>query len=243
MSTPSLVTLKVWRFDPEVDKKPYFQSYQVPVSKGLTVLGALFYVTDRVDGSLSYRYCCRAGVCGSCAMYINGAYRLACETQVSLFPDGEITIGPLPRMRVIKDLVVDLEPFFAKYEMIKPYLINNSKPPEKERHQSPKDRKKIDEVIDCILCASCYSSCPTVWMSEDRDGYLGPAALTKAWRFVADSRDEAKRERLELVGSEAGVWRCHTAFNCVEACPKRINCTEAIQQLKKKVILSKFGLG
>ena len=243
MSTPSLVTLKVWRFDPEVDKKPYFQSYQVPVSKGLTVLGALFYVTDRVDGSLSYRYCCRAGVCGSCAMYINGAYRLACETQVSLFPDGEIVVGPLPRMRVIKDLVVDLEPFFAKYEMIKPYLINNSKPPERERLQSPKDRKRIDEVIDCILCASCYSSCPTVWMSEDRDGYLGPAALTKAWRFVADSRDEAKRERLELVGSEAGVWRCHTAFNCVEACPKRINCTEAIQQLKKKVILSKFGLG
>ncbi|MHB0871274.1 MAG: succinate dehydrogenase/fumarate reductase iron-sulfur subunit [Chloroflexota bacterium] len=238
----SVATLKVWRFDPKVDEKPYYQSYQVPVNPGMTVLQGLFYVTDRLDGSLSYRSCCRAGVCGSCAMFINGAYRLACETQIGWFPEGEITIGPLPRLKVIKDLVVDLEPFFAKYEQIKPYLINNSKPPEKERLQSPKDRRKLNETIDCILCASCYSSCPTVWMSEEEDGYLGPAALTKAWRFVADSRDEGTKERMEVVASEHGLWRCHTAFNCVEACPKKINCTDSIQNLKKKAILGKFGI-
>jgi succinate dehydrogenase / fumarate reductase iron-sulfur subunit len=242
MSDLSTATLKVWRFDPQADAEPYYQSYQVPVTKGMTVLQGLFHVTDRLDGSLSYRFCCRAGVCGSCAMYINGAYRLACETQIGLFPDGQITIGPLPRLRVIKDLVVDLEPFFAKYEMIKPYLINNSRPPEKERYQSPKDRKKLNEMIDCILCASCYSSCPTVWMSEEKDGYLGPAALTKAWRFVADSRDEGTKERMEVIASENGLWRCHTAFNCVEACPKHINPTEAIQNLKKKAIMGKFGI-
>ncbi|MGE5619667.1 MAG: succinate dehydrogenase iron-sulfur subunit [Sphingomonadaceae bacterium] len=242
MSDLSVATLKVWRFDPKVDDEPYFQTYQVPVAQGMTVLQGLFYVTDRLDGSLAYRSCCRAGVCGSCAMFINGAYRLACETQIGWFPDGQITIGPLPRLKVIKDLVVDLEPFFAKYELIKPYLINNSKPPEKERLQSPKDRRKLNEVIDCILCASCYSSCPTVWMSEEEDGYLGPAALTKAWRFVADSRDEGTKERMEVVASEHGLWRCHTAFNCVEACPKKINCTDAIQNLKKKAILGKFGI-
>ena len=242
MSTARKATIKVWRFDPEVDKEPYWQSYEVPVSETTTVLQGLFYITDYIDGSLSYRYCCRAAVCGSCAMYINGSYRLACETQIAWFPDRVIEISPLPHLKVIKDLVVDLEPFFAKYEMIKPYLINNSKPPEKERYQSPKDRKKLDEMIDCILCASCYSSCPTVWMSEEKDGYLGPSALTKAWRFVADSRDQGAKERLKVVASEHGLWRCHTAFNCVEACPKKINCTDAIQNLKKKAILNKFGL-
>lgn len=242
MSDLSTATLRVWRFDPKVDSEPYYQSYQVPVTKGMTVLQGLFYVTDRLDGSLAYRSCCRAGVCGSCAMYINGAYRLACETQIGWFPDGQITIGPLPRLRVIKDLVVDLEPFFAKYEQIKPYLINNSQPPEKERYQSPEDRRKLNEMIDCILCASCYSSCPTVWMSEEKDGYLGPAALTKAWRFIADSRDQGAKERMEVIASENGLWRCHTAFNCVEACPKHINPTEAIQNLKKKAILGKLGI-
>ncbi len=243
MPTPSVVTLKVWRFDPKVDTEPYYQSYQIPTRKSLTVLESLFYVTDRLDGSLSYRACCRAGVCGSCAMFINGSYRLACETQVAWFPDGQITLGPLPRLKVIKDLVVDLEPFFAKYEQIKPFLISNSKAPEKERCQRPKDRKKLDEMIDCILCASCYSSCPTVWMGEEMDGYLGPAALTKAWRFIADSRDEGTKERMEVIASETGLWRCHTAFNCVEACPKHINTTDAIQHLKRKAILGKLGLG
>lgn len=242
MPTRNVAAIKVRRFDPEVDKEAYWQSYQVPIVGSMTVLQALFHITDYLDGSLSYRYCCRAAVCGSCAMFINGSYRLACETQISWFPNNEITISPLPRLTVIKDLVVDLEPFFAKYELIKPYLINNSKHHEKERYQSPKDRKKLDEVIDCILCASCYSSCPTVWMSEEKDGYLGPSALTKAWRFVADSRDQGAKERLDIVASEHGLWRCHTAFNCVEACPKKINCTEAIQNLKKKAILKKFGL-
>ena len=243
MSTTSEANLKVWRFDPAVDQKPYFQSYQVPTRKGLTVLEGLLHITDWLDGSLAYRSCCRAAVCGSCAMFINGSYRLACETQVALFGGGEITIGPLPRLKVVKDLVVDMEPFFAKYEAIKPFLINNSVAPEKERHQSPKVRHKIDSLIDCILCGSCYSSCPTVWMSEEKEGYIGPAALTKAWRFVADSRDQGAKERLGVIASEEGLWRCHTAFNCVEACPKKINCTDSIQQLKRKAILRKFGIG
>jgi len=174
------------------------------------------------------------------AVYINGSYRLACGTQVSDFKGKEIVISPLPHLQVIKDLVVDMEPFFAKYGAIKPYLINNTPPPEKERLQSPKERKRIDEMIDCILCACCYSSCPSVWTDP---AYKGPAAVLKANRFLADSRDNGTKERMPALDDEDGVWRCHTIFNCVEACPKDINPTDAIQQAKRKALKSKLGLG
>ena len=204
---------------------------QYRIGPGMTVLEAIFEVLEKQDGSIAFRYACRGAICGSCAMFINGSHRLACGTQVTSLNTTEITISPLPHLPLIKDLAVDMTPFFDNYEAIKPYLIANTPPPEKERLQSPDQRKAIDEAIDCILCGICYSSCPVVWTNKD---YLGPSALLKAYRFVADSRDEGLKERLATVGTEKGVWRCHTIFNCSEACPKGINPTNAIQQLKKR---------
>jgi len=240
MANGSTAKFRILRYDPDADAEPRYQTYEIPTREGLTVLEALFYILEKVDSSLAFRYACRCSVCGSCAVYINGSYRLACGTQVSDFKGKEIVISPLPHLQVIKDLVVDMEPFFAKYGAIKPYLINNTPPPEKERLQSPKERKRIDEMIDCILCACCYSSCPSVWTDP---AYKGPAAVLKANRFLADSRDNGTKERMPALDDEDGVWRCHTIFNCVEACPKDINPTDAIQQAKRKALKSKLGLG
>jgi succinate dehydrogenase / fumarate reductase iron-sulfur subunit len=169
-------------------------------------------------------------------MHINGKNRLACETQVTeVGPD--ITVEPLPHLGVIKDLVVDMTPFWDKYEKVRPYLITLTQNPERERLQSVEDRKKIDEYIDCILCACCYSSCSLDWWNKD---YLGPAALAKAYRFLADSRDEGKADRLRLVASDDGLFRCHTIFNCTEECPKKISPTQAIQNMKKQVLIGKL---
>jgi len=231
------ITLNVYRFDPDLDQEPYWKSYELPGREGVTVLEVLFEVLEHHDGSLAFRYSCREAICGACAMYINGSHRLACKTQVSHL--GRVLwVSPLPHMRVIKDLVVDMDPFFEKYKLIKPYLLSNSKPPEKERYQSPDERRYIDEMISCILCGSCYSSCPSVWTGEH---YLGPAALMWAYRFTADGRDEGDAERLNLTAQEGGLWRCHTIFNCTEACPKNINLTHSIQQLKKKAAARVLG--
>ena len=231
------VTYHVFRFDPEVDKESRYETFPVSAREGMTVLDGLIYILENLDNSLALRFSCREGVCGSCAMFINGSYRLACQTQLAELHADDVYVSPLPHLPVIRDLVVDMTRFFEKYEKVVPYLLNSEKPPEKEWLQSQQDRKKIDEVIDCILCASCYSSCPMVWT----DGrYLGPAAMTKAYRFVADSRDRGARQRLSVVDSEDGVWRCHTIFNCVEACPKNINPTYAIQQMKKKAVIKRL---
>ena len=230
------VILKVFRFDPDVDKGPYFSTYQVEPREGMTVIEALLDILDKQDSSLAFRYACRGAVCGSCAMYINGSYRLACETQLSMLGN-EILVCPLPHLRVIKDLVVDMSPFFEKYNEIMPYLMTETPAPQKERLQSPKQRKAVDPVIDCILCGSCYSACPMTWLDKE---YLGPAALAKAYRFVADSRDENQRERLMIVDSEEGIWRCHSIFNCVEACPKKINPADSIQRLRRRVLAQKL---
>ena len=232
MAAESKAVLKVFRFDPERDEEPYFDIFEINAREGMTVLEALFEILENHDNSLCFRYTCRGAVCGSCAMYINGAYRLACETQLSALGPGEITVYPLPHLAIIKDLVVDMAPFFEKFEMIMPYLKAGTSP-EKERLQSVKDRKVIDDAINCIMCASCYSACPMTWANKD---YLGPSALNKAYRFVADSRDEAGSERLALVSRENGIFRCHTIFNCVEACPKKIDQTSSIQQLKRKTM-------
>jgi len=234
------ITLKVFRLDPERDERPRFDRYRVPFRPGMTVLESLFHVLEHQDGSLAFRYSCRGAVCGACAMYINGSHRLACQTQVSDLKSKVVTVGPLPFMRVIRDLVVDLEPFFAAYEQVMPYLVRLSGPPEKEHIQSPAERARIDEQVGCLLCASCYSSCPSAWTGRE---YLGPSALQKAYRFCADSRDEGGARRLAIVGNERGVWRCHTVFNCVEACPKDLNPTVAIQELKKLVVLGGKGVG
>jgi succinate dehydrogenase / fumarate reductase iron-sulfur subunit len=230
-------TFRIQRFDPQHDQSPHTETFYVPLRKGMTVLEGLLDIVDSQDGSLAFRYSCRGAICGSDAMYINGAFRLACETQIASLLPGEVHISPLPYMKVIKDLVVDQEPFFRAYERIKPFLINEEPPPEKERLQTPEQRKQIDEMIDCILCASCYSSCPMHWTDSE---FLGPAALLKAYRFVGDSRDRGERERIKVVDSENGVWRCHTVFNCTEACPKKINLTWSIQALKRRSLINRL---
>lgn len=226
------ITFRVRREDPHNKKDPEarYEEYAVPYEGTLTVLEGLFYIQEHLDGSLAFRYCCRASVCGSCAMYINGAYRLACQTNVKHLDTEVITVAPMPHLPVVKDLVCDMDEFFAKYEYVEPWLIRGSRDPDKELPQSPKDRKKLDMPIDCILCGCCYSSCPSVWGEKN---YLGPAALLKAFRFEVDSRDEAGKERLPHFDNERGVYRCHTIMNCVEACPKELVPTEGIQWLKK----------
>ncbi|MEK7375814.1 MAG: succinate dehydrogenase iron-sulfur subunit [Candidatus Margulisiibacteriota bacterium] len=227
------VILKITRFDPEKEKEPHIDSFEMEAAKNMSVLEALFHIMENVDGSLSYRYSCRGAVCGSCAMYINGKQRLACQTLIGTLKHKIITIEPLPHLKVIKDLVVDMTPFFDKYESIKPYMICHGKTTEKEIKQTVKNREKIDEMTKCILCGACFSACTMAYLHSE---FLGPAALTKAYRFVADSRDEGAKERLELVGGENGVLRCHTLFNCAEVCPKEIVPTYSIQKLKGRLV-------
>lgn len=227
------VTFKVFRFDPETDQKPRYQRYRVALRPGLSVLEALLDILDHQDGSLAFRFSCRGAVCGICAMYIAGAPRLACRTQVAELKRKEISIAPLPGLPLIKDLVVDMEPFFAKYEQIRPYFLADPVPGEKEGLQTPQQRRALAEVIDCFLCGLCYAACPVAW--TDRR-YLGPAALAKAYRFIADSRDGHTDERLALALGEDGLWRCHTIFNCVEVCPRGVNPTHAIQEMKRLAV-------
>ncbi|MCL6449879.1 MAG: succinate dehydrogenase iron-sulfur subunit [Acetobacteraceae bacterium] len=234
MAATKNVTLNVFRFNPDVDSRPRYDTFSLEARPGMTVLEAMFEVLESLDGSLAFRYCCRGAVCGACAMYINGAHRLACKTQLDLVGP-TVTVSPLPFMRVIKDLVVDMSPFWANYEKVMPYLIERSQAPGGERIQSPRQRAVFDDATCCILCGSCYSSCPSVWTGGGQ--FLGPSALNKAWRFIADSRDGGAAQRLAVVASENGLWRCHTAFNCTEACPKNTNPTQAIQKLKGRAVL------
>jgi succinate dehydrogenase / fumarate reductase iron-sulfur subunit len=226
---------RVKRYDANRDAKgaARYDDFVVPYETSLTVLEGLFFIQENLDGALAFRYCCRAAVCGSCAMYINGRYRLACQTNILHVHADVIAVEPMPHLPLVKDLVCDMGDFFAKYEYVKPWLIRNSAAPEKEITQSPEGRKKLDMPIDCILCGACYSSCPSVWTEEN---YLGPAALLKAYRFEVDSRDEACRERLPRWDNERGAYRCHTITNCVEACPKELNPTEGIQWLKMAAV-------
>jgi len=234
------ITVKVQRFDPNADKEPYWQKYDVPLRPAMTVLDALFEILNHQDGSLAFRFCCRAGVCGSCAMVIAGKVRLACETQISQFLDlNELLISPLPHQKVVKDLAVDYTLFFDRLKAVKPYLVGKEPYPEKEFIQLPKQRVPINEPIDCLMCGSCTSACTMAWLNEN---YLGPAALLKSYRFLVDSRDTIPDQRLDIIENENGVWRCHTQFNCVEVCPKKLNPTEAIQKQKIKAIKRKlFG--
>ncbi len=229
-------TFKIFRFNPDEDRAPFYKSYPVDVQEGMTVLDVLHEIKWKQDGSLTFRRSCRHGICGSCAMTINGLNRLACETQVKSLGGGTIEIEPLRHFRVIKDLAVDMEDFFMKLEEVKPYLIAGTPPTDKERYQSIEDRKKIDGSYECIYCGACTSSCPSYWANRT---FLGPAALLKAYRFLFDSRDEGRRERLPILNSRLGLWRCHTIFNCT-ICPKSLNPTWAIGELKKMVISEKY---
>lgn len=232
--------IRIFRYDPEKNVEPTYETFTVPYREGMTVLEALLWVLENKDGSLAFRYSCREAICGSCAMYISGAYSLACKVQVKDALEGDtVTVSPLPHMRVIKDLVVDQTKFWENYEKVKPWLINDGPVPERERRQSPEDRAKYNMEIDCILCGACFAACPAGVANEE---YLGAMALVWANRFFVDTRDTADNERLDLVANEYGIFRCHTAFNCVEACPKHINQAEAIQNLKKAAMARQLGL-
>ncbi len=224
------VKFKILRYDPEGDGKSRFQSYEVETRKGMTVLEGLFYIQEKLDGSIAFRSSCRAGVCGSCGMIINGSFRLACETQIESLKSSVISLRPQTHVPVIKDLVVDLRPFWNKFKYVKPYLLPHDPPPQRERPQSQAEREKLDIVADCILCANCYTACPLTGTDDD---YLGPQPLLQANRFIRDSRDGEKDMRLDLVGGEHGAFRCHTIFACQKACPKDLRHRNAPKSLSR----------
>ncbi len=227
-----LVELRIRRFNPEADAEPHWESYDLEADPTDRVLDLLHQVKWYQDGTLTFRRSCAHGVCGSDAMLINGRNRLACATLVR--DAGErITVEPMRSMPVVKDLLVDLDAFWAKYRSAMPYLVNDEIPADGlERRQSPFDRAKYEDTIRCILCAACTTACPVFWSNP---AYVGPAAIVNAHRFIFDSRDTAHEERLELMADADGVWRCRTVFNCVEACPRGINVTRPIMEVIQAV--------
>ncbi len=230
-------TFKIQRFNPDKDKKPHYEEYRVELEQTDRVLDGLNEIKWRQDGTLTYRRSCAHGVCGSDAMRINGRNRLACKVLIKDLPD-HVTIEPMLGFTVIKDLVVDLEPFFEKYRSIAPYLINDSPAPhDAERLQSPEDRARYDDGTKCILCAACTTSCPPFWANKE---FVGPAAIVNAHRFIFDSRDEGAEERLAVLNTRNGVWRCRTVFNCTDACPRDIEITRAIEDVKRTLLFGKI---
>ena len=228
-------TFKIQRFNPDKDKRPHYEDYQVELETTDRVLDGLNEIKWRQDGTLTYRRSCAHGVCGSDAMRINGRNRLACKLLIKDVP-GQVTIEPMLGFTVIKDLVVDLEPFFDKYRSIAPYLINDTAPPETERLQSPEDRARYDDGTKCILCAACTTSCPPFWANKE---FVGPAAIVNAHRFIFDTRDQGADERLAVLNTRNGVWRCRTVFNCTDACPRDIEITKAIEDVKRTLLFGK----
>ncbi|HSJ47390.1 MAG TPA: succinate dehydrogenase iron-sulfur subunit [Gammaproteobacteria bacterium] len=225
----------LYRYDPDRDAKPYMQDFDLPeeqLEPGMMLLDALLLLKAQ-DETLSFRRSCQEGVCGSDGMNINGRNGLACITPLHELKQ-PIELRPLPGMPVIRDLVVDLEPFYRQYRAVKPYLINEDPVPEVERRQSPGDRDKLDGLYECILCACCSTSCPSFWWNPDK--FLGPAALLQSWRFLADSRDQATEERLDSLQDPFRLFRCHTIMNCVEVCPKGLNPTKAIGNIRQLMV-------
>jgi succinate dehydrogenase / fumarate reductase iron-sulfur subunit len=226
------VTLRIKRFNPEVDVKPAFKEYTLDVEPTDRVLDALFRIKWHQDGSLTFRRSCAHGICGSDAMRINGRNRLACK-ELMLDYGKKITIEPLIGFRVIKDMVVDMTQFFDSYKSIKPYLITEDASEHQERLQSPEQRARFEDTTKCILCACCTSSCPITWTNQE---YVGPAAIVNAHRFIFDSRDQGGEQRLQILNSKSGVWRCRTIFNCTEVCPRDIHVTQAIEEVKRALV-------
>ena len=226
------VKLRIQRFNPDTDKEPHFEDYAVECEPTDRILDAILEVKGLVDGSLTLRKSCAHGVCGSDGVRINGRNALACR-ELIMNHKQPIVIEPMKGFKVIKDLVVDMEPFFNKYKSVMPYLVNEDPAPAKERLQSEKDRLKFEDTTKCILCACCTTSCPTYWADSE---FVGPAALVAAHRFIFDSRDQAGEERLDIVGEKEGAWKCRTIFNCTDACPRGIQVTQAIGEIKRKEI-------
>ncbi|OGO67087.1 MAG: succinate dehydrogenase iron-sulfur subunit [Chloroflexi bacterium RBG_19FT_COMBO_62_14] len=225
------VRLRIRRYNPEIDQAPHYEDYAVDAEPTDRVLDLLNQVKWYQDGTLTYRRSCAHGICGSDAMRINGVNRLACKILVKDLGE-RITVEPLLGLRVIKDMIVDMEPFFEHYRSVLPFLVNDEAPPERERLQSPEQRQRFDDTTKCILCAACTTSCPSYWAN---DRYVGPAAIVQAHRFIFDSRDRAGRERLKILGQQMGVWSCRTAFNCTNACPRDIKVTQAIGEVKQAI--------
>lgn len=226
------VTLRIYRFNPEQDKKPHYETYQLEADPTDRILDLLEYIKWHHDGTLTFRRSCAHGICGSDAMRVNSRNYLACKVLVKDLGTDKITVEPLLGFRVLKDMIVDMEPFFEHYRSVLPFLINDDPPPDRERLQSPEARERFDDTTKCILCAACTTACPSFWSNER---YVGPAAIVNAHRFIFDSRDEGAGERLEILNGHFGVFRCRTIFNCTEACPRDIQITKAIGEVKKAI--------
>ena len=222
--------ISIYRFDPDKDKKPRMHDYEVERSPTDVMLLDLLIKIKAQDDSVSMRMSCREGVCGSDAMNINGKNGLACITKIDDLKH-PIVIRPVPGLPVIRDLVVDMDQFFEHYHSIKPYLVNHDEPPKQERLQSPEDRKKLDGLYECILCGACTTACPSFWWKPDK--FIGPAGLLQAYRFLADSRDQATEDRLEVLDDPDRLYRCHNIMNCADVCPKGLSPSKAISQIKQ----------
>lgn len=225
------VTLRVFRYNPEAGQtKPHYDTFTLEAEPSDRILDLLEKIKAYHDSSLSFRRSCAHGVCGSDAMRINGRNALACKTLVRDLGTDKITVEPLLGLRVLKDFIVDMEPFFDSYRSMMPFMQSSERPADGKEHiQSIAERERFDDTTKCILCAACTTSCPSFWAN---DQYVGPAAMVTAHRFIFDSRDQASEERLEILNQQNGIWRCRTAFNCTEACPRDIHITKAIAELK-----------
>jgi succinate dehydrogenase / fumarate reductase iron-sulfur subunit len=226
-------TFEIYRYDPDKDAKPYMQSFDIELEGTERMLLDALMKLKKMDDSISFRRSCREGVCGSDAMNINGKNGLACLTNMQTLPQ-KITLRPLPGLPVVRDLIVDMSQFFKQYHSIKPYIVNDTVAPEKERLQSQEDREELNGLYECILCACCSTSCPSFWWNPDK--FVGPAGLLAAYRFVADSRDQDTEARLDNLEDPYRLFRCHTIMNCVDVCPKGLNPTRAIGKLKEKLV-------
>ena len=230
----SKAIVRIQRFNPDLDPKPYLESFEIPVAQDTTVLDALHFIKTTLDGSVTYRRSCRHAICGSCAMNINGRNTLVCNTPLKDVLDrkGQVTIRPLPYLPIIKDLVVDRTSFWEQYLRVKPWLIPPQDVPEKEYRMSPEEVAALENAETCIMCGACYSACQVVALNKK---YIGPHALLKSYLRVMDPRDSAPGDRLLDLDRGDGVYRCHTIFNCIDACPKNLNPTQAIETLRKLV--------
>ena len=228
----NIIKLNIYRYDPDSEENPRIDKYEIDKDVcGPMVLDALIKIKNEIDSTLTFRRSCREGICGSCAMNIDGTNTLACIKPMEDIP-GEINVYPLPHMEVVKDLVPDMTNFYKQYESIKPWLQTKSEAPkDQERYQSEEDRSKLDGLYECILCACCSTSCPSYWWNSDK--YLGPAILLQAQRWIVDSRDEATNERLEELDDAFKLYKCHTIMNCTKTCPKHLNPAKAIGEIKK----------
>jgi succinate dehydrogenase / fumarate reductase iron-sulfur subunit len=227
-------TFKIYRWSPDDDANPSLDEYPIDLANcGPMVLDALIHIKNNIDSTLTFRRSCREGICGSCAMNIDGTNTLACTKPIEDVK-GDVKIYPLPHMPVVKDLVPDLTHVYAQYTSIEPWMRTDSAPPSRERLQSPAEREKLDGLYECILCFCCTTSCPSYWWNGER--YLGPAILLQAYRWIADSRDEATGDRLDALEDPFRLYRCHTIMNCTRTCPKGLNPAKAIAEIKKLMV-------